>query len=87
MASCYIASFHVLTYYCPTKYSWGYTNRKFVQKLSDDRLLLQALKQEGLGSIPGGYRGFFHFQLAYTNVDGMKDLWCSSTVWLLSTQT
>ena len=21
-----------------------------------------------------------------TNVDGMKDLWCSSTVWLLSTQ-
>ena len=22
-----------------------------------------------------------------TNVDGMKDLWCSSTVWLLSTQT
>ena len=24
-------------------------------------------------------------QLA-TNVDGMKDLWCSSTVWLLSTQ-
>ena len=26
---------------------------------------------------------FFLFQLAYTNVDGMKDLWCSSTVWLL----
>ena len=22
-----------------------------------------------------------------TNVDEMKDLWCSSTVWLLSTQT
>ena len=21
-----------------------------------------------------------------TNIDGMKDLWCSSTVWLLSTQ-
>ena len=29
---------------------------------------------------------FFLFQLAYTNVDGMKALWCSSTVWLLSTQ-
>ena len=23
---------------------------------------------------------FFHFQLAYTNVDGMTDLWCFSTV-------
>ena len=30
---------------------------------------------------------FFLFQLAYTNADGVKDLWCSSTVWLLSTQT
>ena len=24
--------------------------------------------------------GFVLFQLAYTNADGMKDLWCSSTV-------
>ena len=32
------------------------------------------LKQEGLGSIPGGYPGFFHsVQLSYTNIDGMKD--------------
>ena len=31
-------------------------------------------------------RIFFLFQLAYTNVNGMKDLWCSSTVRLLSTQ-
>ena len=31
------------------------------------------LKQEGLGSIPGGSPGFFHFQLSYTNIDGMKD--------------
>ena len=44
------------------------------------------LKQEALGSIPSGCPGFFLFQLAYTNVNGMKDLWCSSTVWLLSTQ-
>ena len=29
--------------------------------------------------------GFFLIQLA-SNVDGMKDLWCSSTAWLLSTQ-
>ena len=28
---------------------------------------------------------FFLFQLAYTNIIWMKDLWCSSTVWLLST--
>ena len=28
------------------------------------------LKQEALGSIPGGYLGFFLFQLAYTNAYG-----------------
>ena len=44
------------------------------------------LKQEALGSIPSGCPGFFLFQLAYTDVNGMKDLWCSSTVRLLSTQ-
>ena len=44
------------------------------------------LKQVALGSIPSGCPGFFLFQLAYTNVNGMKDLWCSSTVRLLSTQ-
>ena len=44
------------------------------------------LTQEALGSIPSGCPGFFLFQLAYTNVNGMKDLWCSSTVRLLSTQ-
>ena len=44
------------------------------------------LKQEALGSIPSDCPGFFLFQLAYTNVNGMKDLWCSSTVRLLSTQ-
>ena len=43
------------------------------------------LKQEALGSIPSGCPGFFLFQLAYT-VNGMKDLWCSSTARLLSTQ-
>ena len=32
----------------------------------------------------GGYCGCFLFQLAYANADRMKDLWCSSTVWLLS---
>ena len=37
------------------------------------------LKQEALGSIPSGCPGYFLFQLAYTNVNGMKDLWCSST--------
>ena len=42
------------------------------------------LKQEALGSLPGGCPGIFLLQL--TNKDGMKDLWCSSTVWLLSTQ-
>ena len=45
------------------------------------------LKQKALGSIPGGYPGFVLFQLVYSNVDRMKDLWCSSTVRLLSTQT
>ena len=45
------------------------------------------LKQEVLGSIPGSY--FFPSSKWLTNVDGMKDLWCSSTytVQLLSTQT
>ena len=38
------------------------------------------LKQEALGSILGGYPGFFLFQLVYSNVDRMKDLCCSSTV-------
>ena len=38
-----------------------------------------------LGSIPGGYSGFFSSSWL-TNVDGMKDLWCSSRVQLLSTQ-
>ena len=36
-------------------------------------------------SIPGGCLGFFYSSWL-TNVDGMKDPWCSSTVWLLSTQ-
>ena len=44
------------------------------------------LKQEVLGSIPGGCPGFFFSSGWLTNVDGMKDLWCSSTVRLLSTQ-
>ena len=45
------------------------------------------LKQETKGSIPGGFPGFFSLPAGLvTNVDGMKDLWCSSTVWLLSTQ-
>ena len=42
------------------------------------------LKQEALGSIPSGCPGFFFSFSWLTNVDGMKDLWCSSTVWLLS---
>ena len=37
------------------------------------------LKQEALGSIPGGYPGFFFTSSWLTNVDGMKDLWCSSS--------
>ena len=47
------------------------------------------LKQEekALDSIPSGCPGFFLFELAYTNADGMKDVWYSSTVWLLSAQT
>ena len=45
------------------------------------------LKLEALGLIPGGYPGFFFFSSSWlTNLDEMKDLWCSSTVWLLSTQ-
>ena len=43
------------------------------------------LKQEALGSIPGGCPGFFSSSWL-TNVDGMKDLWYSGTVRLLSTQ-
>ena len=42
------------------------------------------LKQEVLGSNPGGCPGFFFPSSWLTNVDGMKDLWCSSTVRLLS---
>ena len=37
-----------------------------------------------LGSIPGGCPGYF-FSLSV--VDGMKNLWCSITAWLLSTHT
>ena len=45
------------------------------------------LKQEALGLIPGGYPVFFSLPVgSVTNVDGTKDLWCSSTVRLLSTQ-
>ena len=44
------------------------------------------LKQEVLGSIPGGCLGIFFSSSWLTNVDGMNDLWCSSTVRLLSTQ-
>ena len=45
------------------------------------------VKQEALGSIPSGCPGFFLSFSWLTNVDGMReDLWCSSTVWLLSTQ-
>ena len=46
------------------------------------------LKQEALGSIPGGCPGFLFCSSVSSswlanNVDGMKNLWCSSTVWLL----
>ena len=44
------------------------------------------LKQEVLGSIPGGCYLVFFSSSWLTNVDGMKDLWCSGTVRLLSTQ-
>ena len=44
------------------------------------------LKREVLGLIPGGCPGVFFSSSWLTNVDGMKDLWCSSTVRLLSTQ-
>ena len=40
-------------------------------------------KAGSLGLIPSGCFGFF-FSSWLTNVDGMKDLWCSNTVWLLS---
>ena len=45
-----------------------------------------ATQAGGPGFDPQWLPGFFLFQLAYTNVNGMKDLWCSSTVRLLSTQ-
>ena len=45
------------------------------------------LKQEALDSIPGGYPVFFFSSSWLINLDEMKGLWCSSTVWLLSTQT
>ena len=45
------------------------------------------LKQEAMGSIPSGCCPVFFSSFSWlTNVDEMKDLWCSSTVWLLSTQ-
>ena len=47
-----------------------------------------AAKAGGPGFDPWWLPCFF-FSLpagSVTNVDGMKDLWCSSTVWLLSTQ-
>ena len=44
------------------------------------------LKQEILGSIPRRLPWIFFSSSWLTSVDGMKDLWCSSTVWLLSTQ-
>ena len=43
------------------------------------------LKREALDLIPGSYPGFFFSSSWLTNVDEMKDLWCSSTVWLLYT--
>ena len=43
------------------------------------------LKQGVLDSIPGGCPGFFSSSWL-TNIDGIKDLWCSSTVRLLLTQ-
>ena len=43
-------------------------------------------KQEGLGLIPGGFPGLFPLPAGLRNVDGVKGLWCSSTVWLLSIQ-
>ena len=36
---------------------------------------------------PAATLGFFFSSSWLTNLDEMKDLWCSSTVWLLSTQT
>ena len=42
------------------------------------------LKQEVLGSILVAALFFFSSSGWLTNVDGMKDLWCSSTIWLLS---
>ena len=44
------------------------------------------LKQEGLGSIPSGFPGLFFSSSWLSNVYGMKTLWCSSTVQLLSAQ-
>ena len=45
-----------------------------------------AAKAEGLGSIPSGFPGFFISSSWLSNVYGIKTLWCSSTVQLLSTQ-
>ena len=50
------------------------------------RCVHMQLKREVLGSIPGGALGFFSSSSWLTNIDEMKDLWCSSTVRLLSTQ-
>ena len=44
------------------------------------------LKQEAFGSIPGGYPGGFSISAGLDQCKLMKDLWCSSTVRLLSTQ-
>ena len=45
------------------------------------------LKQVALDSIPSGCPGIVSLPAGlYTNADGMKDLWCSSTAQLLSTQ-
>ena len=66
----------------PLKLEWNCSGDcGAVAQWSDD----QQLKQEALDLILGGYPGFFHLQLAYGNANGMEDLWCSSTVWRLST--
>ena len=47
---------------------------------------LHAAKVGGPGSDPRWLPWFFFSFTWLINVDEMKDLWCSSTVWLLSTQ-
>ena len=37
--------------------------------------------KQAMGAIPSGC------SFSSSNVDGINNLWCSSTVWLLSTQT